>query len=766
MKKTIKSIIALLLIATMLFGMSISVFAAKAEEYVCELRLIYAEDYNEAKAILADTAFNNYKLFKENLNKDSDEIGVWLAYKTTTDIEDAITDISVMQMDGGYKEGNYQVMIKESREEYIEMGYIYLEAIRYFANAYKKDDTLAKLAYRQLNFYSGLDDRKGEDLGEAFVNGIEVEEVATMFFEGNSYVLKNVRSLLAMGVAYNEDGKTYFRKVADAAAQMNADSTVFNNKNYDELAEKIVPTVKVFQSMFKELSAYEDELNYEDEEFTDLEIKYAEYKAIADKMRKVDYLGGKSLYTFCTEYRDGDDITEFFPLVAAMNAGQKAMTRVAHYYDVVRYGMTVYSEEVMDDKIIELEATYADDPFDIYTGVDRSIYDETFALTTEAYRADAYTASGLTAAFSTDDRAVASTLSIVGSACSIGMFVVAITEDYGNYLDKAEMMGKLAERVAAQKTVTDIIAAGTDNSNTFVYLMSEGAYMDTYTMDTIISHFITQNAPNSAAKLANMNFYDKFMWYKQLKASGAVPKISDNASAFANIEREINNITQSNLAQSQADHAVNFSFGSSAFSATMYILGGIIMLYSAYNIISTIVNYYNPEYSDVPHSIVDMIETVDGDRYIKYDVVYEAEARGDDGYAAGDLNAYEAERWNALYYTKSYEAGKPLLANTFTVSNTNNKAKSGYAPIHRFGEEVCYNLNKYNFDGNTSIYLSVKQSKNDKSAVADVPELVGSVFGVGYVVLAGSIGAAIGVGGTLATYGIAKKKNAKEQAEE
>ena len=61
MKKIIKSIIALLLIATMLFGMSISVFAAKAEEYVCELRLIYAEDCNEAKAILADTAFNNYK---------------------------------------------------------------------------------------------------------------------------------------------------------------------------------------------------------------------------------------------------------------------------------------------------------------------------------------------------------------------------------------------------------------------------------------------------------------------------------------------------------------------------------------------------------------------------------------------------------------------------------------------------------------------------------------------------------------------------------
>lgn len=33
-------------------------------------------------------------------------------------------------------------------------------------------------------------------------------------------------------------------------------------------------------------------------------------------------------------------------------------------------------------------------------------------------------------------------------------------------------------------------------------------------------------------------------------------------------------------------------------------------------------------------------------------------------------------------------------------------------PFHRFAEVVCYDLNKYNFDDDTSIYLSVKQSKN------------------------------------------------------
>ena len=162
--------------------------------------------------------------------------------------------------------------------------------------------------------------------------------------------------------------------------------------------------------------------------------------------------------------------------------------------------------------------------------------------------------------------------------------------------------------------------------------------------------------------------------------------------------------------------------------------------------------------------MVDMRETAYGDRYIKYDVVFEAETQKDGSYAAGDLNAFKAQRWNALYYTKSYEAGKPLLADEFVVSYTNNQPKQNYMPVHRFGEVVCYNLNMYNFDDDTSIYLSVKQSKNDKSAVADVPEIVGSVIGTGFIFLAGGIGVIAGVGGVLATQGVLKKKKSQSVA--
>ena len=207
------------------------------------------------------------------------------------------------------------------------------------------------------------------------------------------------------------------------------------------------------------------------------------------------------------------------------------------------------------------------------------------------------------------------------------------------------------------------------------------------------------------------------------------------------------------------------SSGITFFSGFILVAGGIMMLYSALNLAMTVYNYYHPDYDDIPIAMVDLIETVDGDRYIKYDAVLEAETNADGEYSAGDLNAFAGQRWNALYYTKSYEAGKPLLADEFVVSNSSNRPKDGYTPVHRFGEEVCYDINKYNFDGDTHIYLSVKQSKNDKSAVADVPELVGSMLGAGYIFLAGGIGALLGIGGTMLTQSMLKKKKIGESAD-
>jgi hypothetical protein len=154
--------------------------------------------------------------------------------------------------------------------------------------------------------------------------------------------------------------------------------------------------------------------------------------------------------------------------------------------------------------------------------------------------------------------------------------------------------------------------------------------------------------------------------------------------------------------------------------------------------------------------MVDVVNTAGGDKYVKYDVVRDVLKKNGE-YPAADLNAFSGERWNAIYYTKSADAGKPLLAD-FVLSNNNNRADAGYDPVHRFGEVICYDLNKYNFSSDSAmIFLSIRQSEKQKSIVTEAPQVVGSIFGTGFWLVAGCAGIACGVGATLTVQAIAKK---------
>jgi hypothetical protein len=452
------------------------------------------------------------------------------------------------------------------------------------------------------------------------------------------------------------------------------------------------------------------------------------------------------------------------------------MTQVNHYYDVVRYSMTEYPEQALDEMITEQEQVYAETPFNVYSGVDRSIFYGSFALTNEAYRADAYTADGFLAYMFADQTAlgVTSTLSAIGSV-TLGIWAVRRTLAAKAANQSAE---EAARQFALHKQQAIIAAQQMKNSAS-----SLAGDVLTTTNSSALGNAATQygstynDVLNALAQkyLVDPNVvlnsgFDLKLSTVSMKSSSMSPtdmaimkQMNKDFYAQKSVQHKLAN-TQLKEAQEMTQTVTNTASGS-GLTIALYIVSGILLLYSAFSLGMTVYSYYHPEYEDVPVALVDVKTTVDGDRYVKYDVVCEAETNEYGVYEAGDLNAYSALRWNALYYTKSYEAGKPLLADSFTVNKSSSKPKDGYTPVHLFGEVVCYNLNKYNFDGNTTIYLSVKQSKNDKSAVADVPELVGSMVGTGFLFLAGGLGAAVGVGCTIAAQNVLKKKKQGANAE-
>ena len=775
MKKAFKGMIAILLVVSMLMSATVAAFAAKEEVYLSDLRLVYADTYEEAKQVLASSKLEGYQVLDENLNSGTGKKGTWLAYKTTTDIDDAITDISVMQMGGGYSEGNYQQMIQNSKNEYLAMGEIYLQAIEYFSEAYDAGNFLASSAYRQLNVYAGLDVYTDDRLGDLFVEcALTENDLATLFMQGNSYVLKNIRSLLAMGVSYNEEGLTYLQRVSylasdtysgyldESVADVTADDIyVSDSEDIDVLAALIASDISTFRNMFQELAAYEDELNYADEELTDLEIKYAEYKAVAEMMRAVDYLNGQSLYDFCMTYSvNTKDYSELYPLAEALNDGQISLTKVGHFYDVVRYSMSDAPEATITEQLDELEAEFAEKPFSVYTGVDRDIFKGTFAVTSAASRADAYTDSySLAEALFGNDAWIATSAQIAAGAVGAGLFVWAIVRSIKGHTVTTETTVDIAANVLrenaenATNNLADefVTGLGTYTCKSVIHEAQVKMMMDghqVYTAD--FSQIpLVKRVERLIEEMSN---------YSEYSGEGGILEKLHKVKAACD-EKITDTMTKSPKTETQTITTVNW--GGRIFTGALYVAGALSMAYSAMSLYNQIYDYYHPEYDVIPEAMVDLVDTADGDRYIKYDVVCEVNKK-DGAYPAADLNAFSAQRWNAVYYTKSYEAGKPLLAD-FVISNVSNRAEGDYLAVHRFGEEVCYDLNKYNFSNKSdNIFLSVKQSENQKSAVADVPDIIGSIFSNGFVLLAGGIGIVVGIGGSMAMQSVLKKKKGSD----
>jgi hypothetical protein len=572
--------------------------------------------------------------------------------------------------------------------------------------------------------------------------------------EGNSYALKNIRSLISMGVSYNEDGMTYLQKVCNEASRFDDNPDVYANEDYNELAAIIAPTIVTFGNMFKEFQVHEKDLNYEDEENTEEEYKYAEYKVLADMMREVQYLDGISLYDFCIGYAfDSDDYSSLYPLVAALNDGQAAMTRVAHFYNVVRYSMVIDGCEEIDAEIDALEKEYIDHPFNIYTGVDRTIYQDSFALTSEAYRADAFTESGLSAAlFDAEGTGLNVAAKVVGY---IGAAYIAFGLGQRGYAAWTAKKAMDAYQTQFNSTLNQFSNQNLYNVFNYNGDLAKDAINDLFKKCVSAQENFTQES------VISWSLQDKFAYLEKHFNSDLI-KNDDLLSSFGQIKNQLAKFQAKDeifkSAQETAERATQKVAESSNILKGCFVIGGILMLISAFKLGYSAWHYYHPKYDDIPTAMVDLIETADGDRYIKYDVVYEVEERDEGDFIAADLNAFEANRWNALYYTKSYEAGKPLIANEFRVSSNSNVPDKGYMPVHRFGEILCYDLNKYNFTDDHSIYLSIKQSTNSKAAVEEVPMVVGTILNEGFFVIAGGIGIVAGIGGTLASQEIIKKR--------
>ena len=167
----------ILLTVLMIFLLPAQKIAAAEEQpkplYISEFRLGYGKTAEEAAQSLA-----GYEILKNgekyaNLNEGSGKKTVVLmGYKTTTNREEAITDIAAMNMKGGYSFSDYEKLMEQYRDSQI-MPFIrrFMETVNEYRANYngtdKNNKAKAQYVREMLNLY--IDDDTGMGLGDVFL---------------------------------------------------------------------------------------------------------------------------------------------------------------------------------------------------------------------------------------------------------------------------------------------------------------------------------------------------------------------------------------------------------------------------------------------------------------------------------------------------------------------------------------------------------------------------------------------------------------------
>ena len=668
-----KSISMLLLLASLVV-FCVPASAARAEEFVSEVALIYEDSVEDAKAAIKGT---EWKLLEQDLNPKADYMfddGVYLIYKTSTNVEDAITDLRVMDMYGGYSTTNYQQQLEKTRSQYMQAIADLRVAVNEFKELYEAGDEMARLAYRQMNYYRDVKTVGGTEtdmrMGDFFLNLPTDEKIVQVFMEGNSLVVGNLVSLIAVGIS-GASGTTLSTRIAEKYA---IKDTLTDTEYYDA-SDALATSFASIKAKLLRYDALFKEYNLDDEKMTDEEFTFiTEYAVIADLLTTIT-MGETTL----AEFIRGDwEIKDLYPIVAAFTPGQNALIEMGQLETVLKYNSPSKPISVLTETLNELEESLRDENgdlkvFDVYAGVDREIFKGNFAMTSAAERQQTLTGE---------------------------------TWDWGSAASRSTGM-TVGYIVAA---VVDVAMAGVAIGIGVKQAALKAAY--TAASNVLQAGGLDQWAYEAARQAFDTAFFNKYSF----------------TAKWAGVK-------------------VNLAIG--AVAVALIIVG-------CYGI-STWYNYYNPDYLEIPNTLIDVRETDLGDKYIKYTAakVYEDGKLSEKN---ADFNAYEGKEWNALYYTKDATAGNCLTPN-FAFSETGNTVARRHQGISMFGETNAFNLNSHVYnDDAPGVYVTIRYS-NTKKAAADVPTVVGSVFATGALyALTALAGAGIGMGAVLFTQKVGKKE--------
>ena len=797
MKHLSRAVMAIVLALLVITIMPAQVFADSLPEYISEVK-VYIGDYSDAEkegfTILVEKDSNGNdkkdekgKTIPVDLNQGAGggagskgDQAVYLGYKTTTDSKEAITDLALMNMKGGYSVQEYEALMEtQMKSQILPFIESFMKTIDEYRQNYKSDDSInrqrAEFVYAALNKL--IDDDTGKGMGELLLNPTK-QEMGDEAYNALTAEQKKEHADLATIIAQSNGKATLLMlNLLTRASDPNDNSWLerFANLTYDELVERtnLTPTdaeneleklydddAQFILSMWDDfraqlLNADQDaedigEIEDEDIDSSELDEKQAaladnadahalaevmeavadsEAKteelaektanfAVAEYLKSIDYIDG-TMYDFFTmsEEEIADDITILYPLVASLTEGQHAGLEFVSLKELVI--------------ISERENDYGDADLDklkdasIYEGVDRGIYQKGgVALTSDTLRQQA----ALDEQISDEGPLSGLTIAFIAlSAVSTAGFV-------GSLIAKGVFTLQLRAAVAAKDTLqTAFVTAGLKYTG--------------------LAKPVRDSFKSTKAYIAALDEYEV--------ANKAA--LSEYSAAAKNIKNNEAFITRTTPRSAMAGKL------SAGFGVAMVIIAAVTT-YLAWRDMQA---YYKVDFTPIPHYMVDESDIIGynakGEKIILknqtayYKAVESNLKKGDFKFdeigALADMNGCVGKQWLALYANKNEMMG-PIVASSLRAVVGDATIPSGYTTgSHMFGSDAAFNLNNGLYDWNQEAQGIYVYFKTDSS----VANTTGSTFTGGTLALTG--GAGLAVGAVAAAFAMKGKKKDETSTE-
>ncbi len=739
--KIIKQSVAVILAIVIGLTASVNAFAATAtKKYVSDVITYTASSADEAEKGLAKLG---YKMVKDSNLNSTLKTGVYLGYKETDNPEEAITDLSVMNMKGKYSYSDYKQIMAQNREHINETISDFLPAVAEFQSNYEAEKPKALAAYKSLNIYK--DDDSGKLMGDYlleydFTEGAE-KKIAETFMQANTQYILSIMELTSFAgddsddtmidrlVETGPDGiqekyAKVYPTVAKAnqamAAEYGATATaILNDWNslYKYICDAEKELVKPAESDDGEPEFVIDYVeNKEIDIFDDgtYEKLSGEAKEAADAITTiVDYAENESAVIDCalyaslleTEYGDSTLLDffkrpasevkkeELYPLVDAMSDGQRSqfemnglqLTLIGAFSDIENG--TQEAEDAIEnvEKIAESLGTVS-----IFEGVDRSIFEEGIAFTSAATEHERLTGESWLPDLPSDSS----------------------EKDYW----LKSMVITTCVSVALAATCIAAVVIQRNQIKTFKAALSQSIEnrQEMYNL----RHWIQEN------DITTWEFFGDELYHDETRvATEPYNEASSKLDALKKSEPTVGRTAG-------IVKCVSFVLFVAAF---VYDIVSIVEFFST--------DVASEEY--IPHHIMSAAQTPYGEDYVYYQTV--KNQNGD----AADLNNHEGDMkigWLVLYSTKDKSAGDPILSKDLKVVKGSKNITPDASFVSLFNESAAVNLTdekytgKADSTGGTYIIFTRGESLLTGSAVTNG---TAALIGFGGLALGAVLGAVI-----------------------